>query len=531
MKRSIPSTRSKTGTYFYISNAIDKCDDASSFYVTHNNQISKGKVWLHKDPHKSKTSYTSFCLLASGAFVVYLLLCVVCFYNIPETPRVKGLVKKMQKLDRKINELVPSSMLGGRPQHVPEAVESFDKGVDACSDVAPYFNLNSKKWGLFSKKNITIEDAIILKDQLWVVIEFVMNQRGYPQPDCEEIEVLLHLKPPELLRRSEFRKYHKELSPNTTLKLLIIDASDQGLHFHEYGFPLNECIRNASDLLGPKNVYVAARALVEGRDLSQHMTFNTLFSNLNGTLLDYRKTHPGSKRRAFPEYIHNGVVAQWDFGIRTDYISIFDQIVFMKVSKKGHWPVSFDDYFAFNRKGDVCHLWNIEPQDLYGTFRNKITRTVEEVINFYNFTGVTGLVSIRDKIGRTSTSNAYAEALLDHKIVVVSQRDRWEGHFRLMEGLMSGAMIMSDPITFLPVGLADRESIVIYNSLNDLAEQIRYYLQDNEGKKERISIAKAGRKVAMEHHQPHQRYERLVLGDNFPSDWSNPVAPTINCKN
>ena len=138
-------------------------------------------------------------------------------------------------------------------------------------------------------------------------------------------------------------------------------------------------------------------------------------------------------------------------------------------------------------------------------------------------------MSTRDKIGRTSTSNAYAESLLDHKIVVVSQRDTWEGHYRLMEGLMSGAMIMSDPITFLPVGLSDRESIVIYNSLNDLAEKIRYYLQDNEGKIERIRIAKAGRKVAMEHHQPHQRYERLMLGDNFPSDWSNPVAPIINC--
>ncbi|KAL3786437.1 hypothetical protein HJC23_011018 [Cyclotella cryptica] len=155
--------------------------------------------------------------------------------------------------------------------------------------------------------------------------------------------------------------------------------------------------------------------------------------------------------------------------------------------------------------------------------------TVQDVINFYNFTGVTGLVSTRDKIGRTSTSYAYAESLLDHKVVVVSQRDRWEGHYRLMEGLMSGAMIMSDPITFPPAGLADRVNMVIYNSLNDLAEKIRYYLQDKQGKIERVRIARAGRKLAMEEHQPHQRYERLVLGENFPSDWSNPVAPIIKC--
>jgi hypothetical protein len=287
----------------------------------------------------------------------------------PETPQVRGLIQNMQKLGGKTNEPGPFSKLGERPQNVPEIVKSFDEGVDSCSDVALYFNMNSMKWGIFSKKNITIEDAIKLKGPLWLVIEFVMNQRGYPQPDCKEIALLFHLKLPDLLGRSEFREYHKGLSPNTTMKLLIIDASDQGLHFHEYGFPLNECIRNASDLLGPRNVYVAARALVEGRDLSQHMTFNRLFSELNGTVLDYRKTHPGSKRKAFPKYIHNGVVAQWDFGIRPEYISIFDQIVFMKVRKMEHWPVSFDDYFAFNRKGDVCHLWNIEPEDPYGTFR------------------------------------------------------------------------------------------------------------------------------------------------------------------
>ena len=63
-----------------------------------------------------------------------------------------------------------------------------------------------------------------------------------------------------------------------------------------------------------------------------------------------------------------------------------------------------------------------------------------------------------------------------HKLVV-SQRDFWEDHLRLMEGLMSGALVMSDPITHLPAGLKENESIVIYNSLEELEQKILYYLR------------------------------------------------------
>ena len=67
-----------------------------------------------------------------------------------------------------------------------------------------------------------------------------------------------------------------------------------------------------------------------------------------------------------------------------------------------------------------------------------VTQAVGEAMNKHNLTGTAGLVSERGKKGR---SKVYANALLEHKIVVVSQRDFWEDHLRLMEGLMSGALV------------------------------------------------------------------------------------------
>ena len=41
-----------------------------------------------------------------------------------------------------------------------------------------------------------------------------------------------------------------------------------------------------------------------------------------------------------------------------------------------------------------------------------------------NLTVVAHLVSERSRVGRSSTSESYADTLLSHKIVVVAQRDR-----------------------------------------------------------------------------------------------------------
>ena len=96
------------------------------------------------------------------------------------------------------------------------------------------------------------------------------------------------------------------------------------------------------------------------------------------------------------------------------------------------------------------------------------------------------------------------------KILVVAQRDRWEGHSRLYEMLLSGALVMSDPQVYWPHGTLDGVNIVVYNSWVDLEVKILYYLRNDE---ERIKIGQRGRELALTNHRSWQQAERLFLND------------------
>ena len=58
-------------------------------------------------------------------------------------------------------------------------------------------------------------------------------------------------------------------------------------------------------------------------------------------------------------------------------------------------------------------------------------------------------------MGRNKAQELYVATMLQYKIVVVCQRDLWEGHYRLMEALAGGAMVMTDPMHPLPFRIED----------------------------------------------------------------------------
>ena len=123
-------------------------------------------------------------------------------------------------------------------------------------------------------------------------------------------------------------------------------------------------------------------------------------------------------------------------------------------------------------------------------------------------------VDIHEKVVKLSPPRS-EYGLTNHKIVVVAQRDRWEGHYRLMEALSGGALVMSDPMHPFPYLILDGENIVVYSSLDDLKEKIRYYIRNE---RERLEIAARGHHVAMNHHRSWHVMERIVLG-NWTSDY------------
>jgi spore maturation protein CgeB len=81
---------------------------------------------------------------------------------------------------------------------------------------------------------------------------------------------------------------------------------------------------------------------------------------------------------------------------------------------------------------------------------------------------------------------------------------------RILEGMASGAFILTEPAFSLSVIGNDGKDFVIFNSHNDLVEKLQYYLGNS---KERISIAKSGFEQAVKSatHKSQASYLNLLI--------------------
>jgi hypothetical protein len=166
------------------------------------------------------------------------------------------------------------------------------------------------------------------------------------------------------------------------------------------------------------------------------------------------------------------------------------------------------------RPMDVAHYWRVNSEK-HANLRNEVTRLILS-LNQTSSKKLTiqvfgDLVSEPGRVGRTLFQTEYIKALLSTKIVVVAQRDSWEDHYRLFEAIIGGALVMTDPMLSLPDGYVDRESIVIYKSLDHLRELILYYLDPNNTE-ERLEIARKGWRLAMNCHRTFHWMEKLFFG-------------------
>jgi Glycosyl transferases group 1 len=209
------------------------------------------------------------------------------------------------------------------------------------------------------------------------------------------------------------------------------------------------------------------------------------------------------------------------YAVRSDVVKALESVLIEKDGDHGnkksnrsllHWDVVNRD-----RTRDVAHFWPWRGKgvDRGGKFPNSILRdTVSQVLEdmLYKNSSLrifTDLMGKANLVGRFSVDPAYAQALLDFKIVVVTQKDTHEDHYRLMEALVSGAMVMSDVMLSIPTDFEDGKSIVFYRNMNELRTKVMYYLQN---KAERLSIAKMGWTIAMNRHRSWHRMEEVLFG-------------------
>jgi hypothetical protein len=114
--------------------------------------------------------------------------------------------------------------------------------------------------------------------------------------------------------------------------------------------------------------------------------------------------------------------------------------------------------------------------------------------------------------GRRTPQEDYCRLMATTKIIVTATPDGWEGDYRLMEAMSSGALVLHNRMILPPVGLQDGKHWVIYDNHVDMLEKVYYYMANQD---KALAIGEEGRKYVMSHHRPHHRIEGYLRTVNI----------------
>lgn len=284
--------------------------------------------------------------------------------------------------------------------------------------------------------------------------------------------------------------------------------------------------QNMEDLAGIHHVHYWKRSIVEGRrwnNLTRTLELGHVKSEVNGAPVNFL-AYP--VRSDVVDAIHKHVQQS-----AIDYERIVSDDSKSKPSGQSNTPktkaAALTEYLATKeRPGDVVHYWPVNGSNGgisrgsknhdNSVFRTVTSQALLELRNPpYNVpTIVCDVQGQAGRRGRATVTNDYVVSMLHYKIIVVVQRDEWEGHFRMFEAMVSGAMVIHDRMLALPLGIKDNENIVMFDTMEELKNKVMYYLKNH---KERLEIARRGRQLAMCHHRSWHRMEQVIFGRTVTS--------------
>lgn len=167
------------------------------------------------------------------------------------------------------------------------------------------------------------------------------------------------------------------------------------------------------------------------------------------------------------------------------------------------------------RKLDVMHVWRKGDASHYGRLRRQVSQVIQDLngtqIDGHSLKWLVRPQGDEDAIEKALIQPEYVASMLTTKIVVVAQRDEWEDHFRLMEALASGALVLTDVILATPHGLKNGTNIITYHDEDSLRRYILYYAHPDHAQ-ERVAIATQGWQLVMGKHRSWHRMEQLLFG-------------------
>lgn len=296
--------------------------------------------------------------------------------------------------------------------------------------------------------------------------------------------------------------------PSFKFRIYIFDWSDSpGWPSHHFHCP------SLRKQVGASNIVLLKRSVVVNR----HWNATTSSVEVGHLLEELVRNY--SHWSAAP-------VRHVGYGVRTDLVNMLTSLVHptlhpaLSLVKPPHnttvTGVEWVDYLE--RPQQVAHYWPCGGGGVdrggkvsNSQLRDTVSCRLQEWCLAKNTSVQVGLAGRANLEGRKEVSQEYALSLLQHEIVVVAQKDNWEDHYRLLEALVSGALVFTDFMWTLPEGLKDKHNIVVYRNVSDLVQQLEYYLW-GVPLVQRRQMAVRGRRVAMDRHRSWHVMERALLG-------------------
>mmetsp|Transcript_74246 Transcript_74246/g.215133 ORF Transcript_74246/g.215133 Transcript_74246/m.215133 type:complete len:201 (+) Transcript_74246:1597-2199(+) len=199
--------------------------------------------------------------------------------------------------------------------------------------------------------------------------------------------------------------------------------------------------------------------------------------------------------------------------VRSDIVQAFEE-------EHSRRQVDWTNVSLVNRPIDVIHHWPVplkrqigNPEASQRNLRNQVSYTLHKFRKSHPIYQIQcGLQGSVGSQGRRQVQDEYIQSMLDSKVIVVAQRDGWEDHYRIWEALVSGALVLTDPMLALSQykhAFRNGTHWIVYESLTQLTELVKYYLQHES---ERNRIAQAGMEHALQYHRSWHRVEEMVFG-------------------
>lgn len=311
-------------------------------------------------------------------------------------------------------------------------------------------------------------------------------------------------------------------------RIFFLDISDHGLGLWPYWFMQHEM----KPVLGWKRANYATRSAQNERYMDswvQRMASDgdpgLPFGDYVGKPINYNEMYVAGNDSIAEEgcgslqrltlYVRESIVEAIDEYVMTNHKSLYEEATRGAVDLEDARLRLSDAIARLPRPMDARTFWNATVCNIHCAFRNHVSEVVASVperhptLVLSTNTDVVGFIHGK---GRQMVHPDFIRGMMTTKVIVLAQRDRWEGHSRMYEALLSGALVMHDPQVYWPHGVEDGTNIVIYNSRVELEIKLLYYL-DWRNEEERIEIGRRGRELALTHLRSWQQAERLFFND------------------